>query len=361
MWNNVVGDHIRRSNRSLLFINTLLLIGLSAFALLSSRYLYNFFFGPFPGDGKLLLAQKDPQDGLQYFITIDSEHAISTGQTKIEQRTRHGRVESESVVAEYYLVPIENQFLMVEGPPGLLPAPGKAGHAVFTGTLTANPDHVALSTVSDVQKVLKGRITMLPFILQTNNFRVIGIIGLIICVPLYFVALWNVARGIQRWGRMDRHPIAQSLKRYGEPTEVAEGIDKQYQSDKRMKVGALTILSSWVLRRRMFGLDVFHASDLVWGYKKSTKHYTNGIPTGTTHAAVICTRQGEALEAPLGEQNVVVLLQALYERAPWMVVGYDKQVEYLWKSKRASLVAEVDNRMHQIMHAVEQAKQGPPE
>jgi hypothetical protein len=51
MWDNVIGRHIRRANRSLLLTNLALLAVLAVVTLANGRYLVNFLLGPFPAAG----------------------------------------------------------------------------------------------------------------------------------------------------------------------------------------------------------------------------------------------------------------------------------------------------------------------
>jgi len=54
MWDNIIGRHIRRTNRNLLLTNLALLAVLATVTLLNGRYLVNFLLGPFPADDAIL-------------------------------------------------------------------------------------------------------------------------------------------------------------------------------------------------------------------------------------------------------------------------------------------------------------------
>ena len=185
--------------------------------------------------------------------------------------------------------------------------------------------------------------------LDATGFRTPGWIGLAICLPLYVLGIWNVTKALRRMARPERHPIGRALARFGKPTEIAAAIDAEIKEDGRVPVGRATLTRSWFLRPSTFGMDVIHASELVWIYKKVTKHSTNGIPTGTTFTTVIHTRYGGAVEVAGNERLTECLLQELHQRAPWVLAGFDQQLAGFWKSDPGGVVAAVDDRRRQVL------------
>lgn len=79
MQNTGIYQHIQRSNRNLLVVNTFLVLSLIALAGMNRRYFYNFFFGPFPIDNQRLLANTTPENNLQYFFKIRGSKSLNTG------------------------------------------------------------------------------------------------------------------------------------------------------------------------------------------------------------------------------------------------------------------------------------------
>src|SRR5206468_2968555 len=61
--------------------------------------------------------------------------------------------------------------------------------------------------------------------------------------------------------------------------------------------------------------------DVLWAYKKITKHSVNFIPTGKTYEAIIQCYGGNAT-IPGKEKNVHELLEYVQQRAPWAIYGY---------------------------------------
>ena len=77
MWDNVVGRHLRTTSRRLLGINALFVVAVLVVYACTSRYIYNFAFGPFPTDIATLAEQPDPGGaGLVDMRQIDREAGI---------------------------------------------------------------------------------------------------------------------------------------------------------------------------------------------------------------------------------------------------------------------------------------------
>ena len=63
-------------------------------------------------------------------------------------------------------------------------------------------------------------------------------------------------------------------------------------------------------------MRIMSLHEAVWVYKKVTKHSVNGVPTGTSHAVVICDRGGSSLEVPGTQAATEQFLYSLAGNAP---------------------------------------------
>ncbi len=82
--------------------------------------------------------------------------------------------------------------------------------------------------------------------------------------------------------------------------------------------------------------------EIVWAYQKTTTHRTNGIKTGTTYSVVLNTidkkkyesqnvftkRQSEISVA--GEQNALETLEYIGQTMPWVLLGFDNDLNRLY-------------------------------
>jgi hypothetical protein len=174
-------------------------------------------------------------------------------------------------------------------------------------------------------------------------------IGLVITLPFFAIAIWNLGKAQSRSRNPSRHPITRSLARYGAPQAVAAKIDTEVRLGRNVSVGAVLITPSFLLATRMLGLDVISIEEVVWVYKKVTRHYTNFIPTGTTYAVMVIDRRASTLEIPVqgNENNTHMIIEEIGRRAPWVLLGYDDELAKTWKSNSDAVIRSVDQRRRQ--------------
>jgi hypothetical protein len=141
-----------------------------------------------------------------------------------------------------------------------------------------------------------------------------------------------------------------SLEKYGSPVTIAAAIDREINGEVSRPTGALFISPSWLLNARFFDLDAKPLVELVWAYKKVTKHSVNFIPTGKTYITVIWDRRRKSMEVSTGrsEQKTHRLLEALAERAPWVLIGYSDELAGDWTTDAAGVISAVDQRRNRI-------------
>lgn len=113
------------------------------------------------------------------------------------------------------------------------------------------------------------------------------------------------------------------------------------------KYGKLLIGPQWMVRRSMFRTWVSPVGDLVWVYKKVTRHSVNFIPTGKTYSVILVGRHKQRTEEQMKESAVNQLLMELTQRVPWALFGFDKNLEQAWRKDPPSVVAAVDARYQQ--------------
>jgi hypothetical protein len=89
---------------------------------------------------------------------------------------------------------------------------------------------------------------------------------------------------------------------------------------------------------------MFLFPDLVWVYRKVTTHSVNFIPVGQTSEALLYDRYGFSSKMQASKRKVESLMTHLCQQSPWIIAGYNKDLERLWKSQRGEFVAAVDER-----------------
>jgi hypothetical protein len=111
----------------------------------------------------------------------------------------------------------------------------------------------------------------------------------------------------------------------------------------RYKGGGWRVTDKYLIRSAPFAFDLLRLSDLLWAYKRVTKHSVNFIPTGKTYSGVLVC-YGGAAEVTGREQNVDALLTFAGERAPWAIFGYSDDLNKLFKQKTEDFCAAVEQR-----------------
>lgn len=336
MWDNIVGANIRRANRNLAIVNIAVIVIVLLVAAFSLDYYREFFTGPHTLTAGEVEAARTLDDFANKFVSVTMDRNFGKVAT----------LESDGeVTAEFYAFAIGEKFVIAKLSPG---TKGKQ----FTGVLRAGDqdEQREIFGDSDMQEALRQG-SLLPVILDTKQeFRTGGYIGLVVGIPLLLLGAFNLLRFLQRNGDPARHPAARALARYGDPAQVAMGIDMQARNPAALvTIGKnVRLTPGWLLRPTTFGLDVLRLEDIVWVYKRVTQHRVNFIPAGKTYALVINDRNRKALELQAGEKEVERAGIELAQRAPWIIAGYSAELEKTWRSNPAAIIQAVDQRRAQM-------------
>jgi hypothetical protein len=334
----MVLDIIRRSNRRLMIISLIGLALVVAAALLASRYLYNFALGPFPLDKATLLANPNWDGQQKYFVIITGDDIIDTGYQYVSTNTDTG---SETIENNYEALFLDDNLLLVK-------LPNQSEDKQISGSLVAVPNDEQVQVIQPFEQEyprIKGQ--FLPVMLDAGNFRLPGFIGIPIGVLVALLSLLGLSRALGRNGDPLKHPIMRSLARFGDPQTVADQIDMEMQGE-HPTLNNTHFTRTWLIQQGPLSFNATRLEDVVWLYKKVTQHRTNGIPTGKSYAALIWDRYGKCITISANEQNVEKILGAAYNRSPWAMAGWSKDLEKQYRKQREALAAQVDQRRQQI-------------
>src|SRR5262245_604957 len=354
MWDTLIGRQIRRSSRNLIIWNGLLLAAVIVFFAFTARYYYNFLFGPFTLDRDAVVKLKD--DNLsEYFVTVESDFCQDTG-VPFWKTGKRGR---RYIGGRYLLLDMKDGWLVVKV--------GKDATAEkkWTGTINklsyeARSDLGGMLGFNRLGAQPAGAKPLLPVMLDATGFRLIGYIGLAFAIPAGLLSLRNLFKGVARLSNIEKHPLAQRLKKYGEPAEVAEKIQVEYDSPERTEIGKASFTRSWMVHPTTFGVDAVFLGDAVWSYKTVTQHYHNGVPTGKTYTAHICDIHGSQVGVQLkNEQLCDDFVMAVAERVPWALIGFDKAREEMWKHNKPAIYEMAEQRRKDLMAELQRQKDIP--
>ncbi len=345
MHETFIGKQIARTNRNLLIVNLLLVGAIAGLFYANAKYMINFFRGAEPVTAADLARAHSVDDRFRTFVRVEAKKSIPSGIRDIEQQVDKytNKVESETTKAEYKYLLIGDRLLVVKTAPGtpdstmsysgeLIPIPSDVSRAVIVPVQNDDP------TLSD---------KFLPFMLDTVDYRTAGYWAVGLGVPTLLLSLWNLVRW---WGRNQNptsHPLYRRLTAYGNPEMLSHEIDAAVSAG-RAKFGNAFLAGPWIFQSTAFSLSFLNFDEIVWAYKKVTKHSVNFIPTGKTYAALVCGRTGTILTIPAKEPVVNSLLQALMQSAPWVLFGYNAEIQGHWSKNRAGLAAVVEEKRKQL-------------
>jgi hypothetical protein len=343
MVTNYIEESVRRTNRNLFITNLLLLVGVFAVALLTSRYLYNVLSGPFAMDRQTLLGLNDVGDLKKYYVALNGDQVLSTGVNEITTETRNGIKTSEQVSANYVALAFDQHLLLVR-------APVDYAGTHYTGSLQPIPTDVQQGVVDDIvsqEPQLKG--VFLPFMLDAvDDFRTQGYIEIVAGVLLAALAIWNLIKFLQRMADPTAHPVYRALATYGPAEAVAASVDAEVAGPGATRIGSTVLTPHWLLRRGTYLINAVRLDDLVWVYRKVTQHRTYFVNTGKTYAAVLFTKQGKTIEITAKDAQATDIATNVMQRAPWAFVGYTPELVKAWKANRQSLIKAVTDRQHEL-------------
>lgn len=325
---------IQRTNRNLLLVGLLLIVAVAAWAVAGRRYLYNFFKGPFDISNSQLVSLQQPDSQLRYFVKVQGEDLADTGVQEVERDSNTG---SETVKAKFSILLIANRILIVKS------YPNESGTS-FKGELDEIPADVRTNVISPLLKEHpKASQALLPFMLDATAFRTDGYVALAFGIPAFILACWLVVKVMRRRADAAVHPIVKMATRYGLLADVSQQLDLELQGAP-LKIGSASVTASWVVLQKRFDLKLCRIPDLIWAYKKVTRHYHYFIPTGKTYEVIMYDRYGQPLQMQARENKIDEILKILAERAPWAVFGYSDERNQLLSKNWGGFVAAVDQR-----------------
>ena len=336
-------NEARRANRNLLVTNGVIVALIALIVAFNYRYFVNFFLGAQPVTAAELANLKSADQRWRNFVTVTGDKQFRTGYQDVEQRVEKasGRVVSTEVKDEYVLLRVTDKILLVKAPPG-------EGKLEYSGELVPTASQVE----SDLVRPLMAKdpelgAAILPFTLNAADYRSSAWVGLAIMTPLLLLALWNILKAVRRSSEPQSAPVWKALAPFGNAQQLSQEIEADMQPGAVRQYGKLLIGPQWMVRRKPFSTWVSPVGDLIWIYKKVTKHSVNFIPTGKTYSLILVGRHRQRTEEQMKEDVVNQLMMDLASRVPWALFGFDKNLEQAWRKNPQSVIAAVDARYQQ--------------
>lgn len=340
MSTTIVHTAIRRSNLRMLLGSAVVAVIVLALLALNVRYFKNFVQGPTPIANDQLLALTDPATLDRYWRDVQGDDVIDTGAQYIRTDDR-GR---ETVEATYPALIIGDRLLLVK-------TPNSTALTTYSGALVAIPDDVQREIIDDLESLepdLKG--VFLPYMLDATSFRANGYIGLGIAIPLLLLCAVGLVLAARRSQEPETHPIMRRLATYGMADDMARQIEHELLMPRATRHN-VRITERWVVYSKGATFDAMRLQDVLWVYKHVTKTKYYGVITVAKHYAVhLHDRHGRVMKIALRkEARTNEVLEMIMAAAPWVIAGFDSNIEQAWKKQRPELIAAVEQRRQQAI------------
>jgi len=161
------------------------------------------------------------------------------------------------------------------------------------------------------------------------------------------LALLGLVCGVFIWaGHGDQtnprgHAVFKKIASMGPLDQKVAEVETQVR-ESGQQIGNFVFTPNYLLD--VNGIEVFLYTELIWIYKKQTKHSVNFIPTGTTYEVIMNLRDGREKTMSGAAKVVEHILHTLAVGCPWIVAGYSKELDATWTRKRKDFIADVDAR-----------------
>jgi Family of unknown function (DUF6709) len=336
-----VENEARRANRNLLLVNGGMLAVIILIVAANYRYCANFVLGAQSISAAELGVLTSPEQRWRNFVSVSGTKSVNTEYQDVVNHMEGGRVVSTEIKDEYVLLRVGEKILLVKA------APGKE-KLEYSGELVATPDHVREDLLRPLAKDSPDLASeVLPFTLNAADYRSNGYTMRMIGLPVLALALWNCLKAMRRSAEIQTSPAWKNLAVYGNAEQLSQQIEAELQPAMIRKYGNLQLGQQWMVRRKTFSTWASPIADLVWIYKKVTKHSVNFIPTGKTYSVVLVGRHRQRIEEQMKEKAVNEMLADLTARVPWALFGFTQDLEKAWQKDPAGVIAAVDARYQQ--------------
>jgi hypothetical protein len=331
----------RRANRNLLLVNGAILAALILIVAANYRYCANFVLGCQSLSNAEMAGLTSPDQRWRNFVSVAGTKSANTEYRDVVNHTQSGRVVSTDIKDEYIFLRVGEKILLVKAEPG-------KEKLEYSGELVETTEPVKNDLLGPLAKEQPDLVAeVLPFTLNAADYRSNGYVMLMVGLPLLALALWNCLKAMRRSAEIQTSPVWKNLAVHGNAEQLSQQIEAELQTPMIRKYGKLQIAQQWMVRRNLYSTWVSPVADLVWVYKKVTKHSVNFIPTGKTYSVVLVGRHRQRTEEQMKEKAVNEMLGDLAARVPWAIFGFTQDLEKAWRKDPAGVIAAVDSRYQQ--------------
>lgn len=299
----------------------------------NTRYFDNFVNGPFTLGAAELDTIDDVETTPRYFARVTGSRVIDTGLREYSVSSRNGVETGRSESGGYYALVIGEKFLIFKS--------RENATSVAEGRLAPWPSALERE-MFDSKEMKELRPRFYSFYVENGSFRVYGYWTIVGAIVFAALLAWKGRPAWRHWRDPSAHPLVARMAPWGDPLGVAVLAEREFDAP-RFRAGGWRLGDTYLMRSTTFAFDVLRTRDLLWAYKKVTKHSYNFIPTGKSYEAILTCYGGSAV-VKAKEKVVDAILTFAHQRAPWAVIGYSDELAGLFNKKQSEFVAAVEQR-----------------
>jgi hypothetical protein len=313
---------------------TIVLVGGVLLATSDHRYIANFFGGPYRLGRADLDSIRDVTLTPRYYARVAGDTVIDTGIRQYSVHSQSGVETSREESGAYEALVLGNRYLI----------------ARITGVATREQEGKLVPWPEDLETQLFDskemralRSSFYPFYLDTDSFRRPGFVVLGVGLVFLLLFVWQALPAWRAWRDPEGHPVARRIAQWGDPVGVAAIAEHEFDNPRLRGKAGWRLGDKYLVRSSFFTFNLLRLQDVLWAYKKITKHSVNFIPTHKSYEAIVACYGGTAT-IPGREKQVGELLAFVQQRAPWAIYGYSEQLAGLFNKQRQDFARSVEQR-----------------
>jgi hypothetical protein len=187
-----------------------------------------------------------------------------------------------------------------------------------------------------------------PFYLTKGDFRTRGYIAI---AGFLVFGFFLIKISLPNWRYLQNPmtiPVIKKVSNWGDIYSISADIEREFHNPQLRGENNWKLTDKYLIKSGFFSFNLLRIIDLLWAYKRVTKHSVNFIPTGKTYEAVLVCNGGKA--SIKGSDDLInAILQFVGKRAPWAIFGYSRELANLFKGKTKEFFLEVEKRKQAIL------------
>jgi len=323
---------IERVNRNLCVLGVGCLVLAGLLVLWNYERLKAVSFSPAARDfAELTKAESAAELGFEW-ADVQGERTIDTGFESVESGTYGGREQK----AGSFVALVSGENLLIVKVKRLTTG------TRFKGRLVDLPFNVREEVIAPlVAKYPNTEGHFLPVMLVESGMTSLEMAIGTFSLAFFVLGFFLLYRGARAMEEPYRYPALRRVVGWSEPLDVLNRIEEELRSPgQRVDLGDVVLTPSWMVAKSWFRIELAELHEVAWLFKR---------PRGTWDFSpfstlVFCLQKGERLELSLRESECDRLISEVAVRVPWIVTGYNRNIEVLWISDRRAFLAELNSR-----------------